>query len=317
MHKIWFEHRRTSEHDTLFEGFAEAIGPEMNDEPLKDIDKANGIIAGGVFYTPEVMDMAPDLKVIARTGIGVDRVDIAAATERDIAVVNTPDAPSVPTAEQTMALLLGVAKQIKSSEAKLRSSAGNYHGSHNAVELAGRTLGLAGFGRIARLVSKMAQGFNMEVIAFDPYVATDVAEAVGVRLVESFDELLESADILSTHTPLLPETQQMMNVEAFGKMKPGSIFVNAGRGGLVDEAALIDALQSGHLYGAGLDVTDPEPASPDNPLLSMDNVVVTPHVASATPEGKTRMFVGAVEQVVQVLKGERPPHLVNPEVWKS
>ena len=315
MQKIWFEHRRTSEHDALFEGFAEAIGPQRGDDPLKDIEHANGIIAGGVFYTPEVMDKAPGLKVIARTGIGVDRVDIAAATERGIAVVNTPDAPSVPTAEQTMALLLGVAKQIKPSEAKLRAGTGNYHGTHNAVELSGRTLGLAGFGRIARLVAKMAQGFNMNVIAFDPFVHSDVAEAAGVKLVDSLEAMLENADIVSTHTPLLPETQQMMNAERFAKMKPGSIFINAGRGGLVDEAALIGALQSGHLYGAGLDVTDPEPASPDNPLLSMENVVVTPHVASATPEGKTRMFVGALEQVIQVLKGEKPPHLVNPEIW--
>ena len=316
MQKIWFENKRTSDHDDLFKGVAEPIGPRQGDDPLKDIEQANGIIAGGVFYTPELMDTIPDLKVIARTGIGVDRVNIAAATERGIAVVNTPDAPSVPTAEQTFALLLSVAKQIKPSEAKLRASAGNYHGTHNAVELSGRTLGLAGFGRIARLVAKMAQGFNMKVISFDPFVHSDVAEAAGVSLVGSLEELLENADIVSTHTPLLPETQQMMNVQRFAKMKPGSIFINAGRGGLVDEAALIDALQSGHLYGAGLDVTDPEPAEPSNPLLSMENVVVTPHVASATPEGKTRMFVGAVEQVVQVLKGEKPPHLVNPEVWK-
>ena len=262
------------------------------------------------------MDRAPNLKVIARTGIGVDTVNLEAASARGIAVVNTPDAPSVPTAEQTMMLLLAVAKHLKQSESRLRAGEGDFHSRHNALELSGKTLGLAGFGRIARLVAKMAQGFDMTVIAFDPFVSSEVAEARAVTLVGNLDELLEQADILSIHTPLLPETRQMMNAETFGKMKRGSIFVNAGRGGLVDEAALVAALESGHLFGAGLDVTDPEPALLDNPLLKRENVVVTPHVASATPEGKTRMFVGAVSQAVQVLQGERPPNLVNPEMWE-
>ena len=178
-------------------------------------------------------------------------------------------------------------------------------------------MGLAGFGRIARLVARMAQGFAMEVVTFDPYVPAEVMQQAGVGRVQSFDELLARADVLSLHTPLLPETRHLVNAAAFARMKRGSIFINAGRGGLVDEAALLKALRSGHLFGAGLDVTDPEPAELDNPLLHLENVVVTPHVASATPEGKTRMFVGALEQVVQVLQGERPAHLVNPEVWEG
>ena len=295
---------------------AEAVSGTPN-EPLQGIAEANAIIAGGFIYDAAVMDSAPNLKVIARKGIGVDTVDIAAATERGIAVVNTPDAPSVPTAEQTMMLLLAVAKHLKQSELRLRAGETDFHARHNAVELSGKTLGLAGFGRIARLVAKMAQGFDMTVLAFDPYVPAEVAGTANVQLVPTFDELLTRADLLSLHTPLLPETRQMMNAETFAKMKPGSIFVNAGRGGLVDEAALTNALESGHLFGAGLDVTDPEPALSDNPLLQMENVVVTPHVASATPEGKTRMFVGALSQAVQVLKGERPTNLVNPEVWDS
>ncbi len=317
MHKIWFERERMGGHDDVFAGVAEPVGPGTEAEPLRGIEAANGIIAGGVRYTAEVMDKAPHLKVIARTGIGVDTVDIAAATKRGVAVVNTPDAPSVPTAEQTMMLLLAVAKQLKQSELRLRAAERNFHARHNALELAHKTLGLAGFGRIARLVAKMAQGFAMQVITFDPYVPTEVAEQMGVERVPSFDELLSRADVVSLHTPLLPETRRLMNAAAFAKMKRGSIFINAGRGGLVDEAALLEAVKSGHLFGAGLDVTDPEPALPDNPLLHLENVVVTPHVASATPEGKTRMFVGALEQVVQVLQGERPPHLVNPEVWKG
>ena len=317
MHKIWFERERMAGHDSVFAGVAEPVGPGTEAEPLHGIEAANGIIAGGVLYTAEVMDRVPHLKVIARTGIGVDTVDIAAATARGVAVVNTPDAPSVPTAEQTFMLLLAVAKQLKQSELRLRGGERNFHARHNAVELAGKTLGLAGFGRIARLVAKMAQGFAMEVVTFDPYVPAEVATQAGVERVPSFDALLGRADVVSLHTPLLPETRQLMNAATFAKMKPGSIFINAGRGGLVDEAALLEALESGHLFGAGLDVTDPEPAELNNPLLHLENVVVTPHVASATPEGKMRMFVGALEQVVQVLQGERPPHLVNPEVWEG
>ena len=317
MHKIWFERERLAGHDDLFAGVAEAIGPGTEAEPLRGIEAADGVIAGGLLYTAETMDKAPNLKVIARTGIGVDTVDIAAATARGVAVVNTPDAPSVPTAEQTFMLLLAVAKHLKQSELRLRGGERDFHARHHALELAHKTLGLAGFGRIARLVAKMAQGFAMRVVTFDPYVPAEVAQQMGVERALSFDELLARADVLSLHTPLLPETRQIMNAATFARMKRGSIFINAGRGGLVDEAALLDAVKSGHLFGAGLDVTDPEPAELDNPLLHLENIVVTPHVASATPEGKTRMFVGALQQVVQVLKGERPPHLVNPEVWEG
>ncbi len=317
MKKIWFERERLAGHDSLFAGVAEAIGPGTEAEPLRGIEAADGVVAGGVRYTAETMDRAPNLKVIARTGIGVDTVDIAAATARGVAVVNTPDAPSVPTAEQTFMLLLAVAKHLKQSELRLRGGERDFHARHHALELARKTLGLAGFGRIARLVARMAQGFAMEVVTFDPYVPAEVMQRAGVGRVQSFDELLARADVLSLHTPLLPETRHLMNTATFATMKRGSIFINAGRGGLVDEAALLKALKSGHLFGAGLDVTDPEPAELDNPLLHLENVVVTPHVASATPEGKTRMFVGALEQVVQVLQGERPAHLVNPEVWKG
>ncbi len=315
MHKIWFERERMGGHDAIFAGVAEPVGPGTTAEPLFGIEEAHGIIAGGLRYSAEIMDMAPKLKVIARTGIGVDTVDLAAATARGVAVVNTPDAPSVPTAEQTMMLLLAVAKHLKQSEGRLRAGEGNFHARHNALELAHKTLGLAGFGRIARLVARMAQGFAMRVIAFDPYVPADVMAQAGVERVGSLDELLGRADVVSIHTPLVPETRRCMNRAAFAKMKRGSIFINAGRGGLVDEEALLAALTSGHLFGAGLDVTDPEPAELNNRLLHLENVVVTPHVASATPEGKTRMFVGALQGVVQVFRGERPANLVNPEVW--
>ena len=156
--KIWFEGERIPGFDDLFAGVAEATGSNLPDEPLQGIAEADAVIAGGLIYDAAVMDLAPNLKVVARKGIGVDTVDVAAATDRGIAVVNTPDAPSVPTAEQTMMLLLAVAKHLKQSELRLRAGEDNFHARHNAVELSGKTLGLAGFGRIARLVAKMAQG---------------------------------------------------------------------------------------------------------------------------------------------------------------
>ena len=154
----------------------------------------------------------------------------------------------------------------------------------------------------------------MTVISFDPYTRSEDAEAANVQLVNSFKDLLANSDVLSLHAPSTAETRKIMNREAFSSMKPGSIFVNAARGTLVDEVALAEAVTSSHLFGAGLDVTDPEPPLLDNPLLAMENVVVVPHVASATPEGKRGNFEGALKGIVEVLNGERPTYLVNPEV---
>ena len=312
MEKIWFERERLQAYDELFAGLAEPLGPGTPEDPFRGVDEATAIVAGILPYDAALLARAPKLRVIARAGIGVDNVDTAAASARGVAVLNTPDAPSVPTAEQTVMLVLAVAKRLKESENRLRAGAENFHPRHHGLELAGKTLGLAGFGRIARLVAKRLGGFDMHLLSYDPYVDETVMSAAGVRRAESFAELLAAADVLSLHLPLTPDTRHIMNEESFAQMKRGSVFVNASRGGLVDEAALLAALQSGQLMGAGLDVTDPEPAAPNNPLLNMENVLVTPHVASATPEGKTRMFVGALKGVVQVLKGERPEHLVNP-----
>ena len=155
----------------------------------------------------------------------------------------------------------------------------------------------------------------MRVIAYDPFVdATDVAQA-GIQMVDSLDQLLADADVVALHLPLTSETEQLMNAGHIAQMKPGAILINTARGGLVDHDALLAALGSGRLFGAGLDVTDPEPLPPDHPLLHRDDVVVTPHVAAATAEGKARLYESAVTQALQVLRGEYPNHLVNPDVW--
>ncbi len=318
MYRIWFERDMPPYLWPMLDGAATPIGPgtATPSDLLSSIGPAEAAIASSLAtYDAPAMDRAPLLRVIARTGIGVDKVDLDAATERGIAVCNTPDAPTISTAEHAITLMLTVAKQIPESQATLRSGGRDFFASHQGEELSGRTLGLAGIGRIGRRVAHMAAGFDMRVIAHDPFVDETTASAAGIDLVASLDELLTQADIVSLHLPLTDGTRHLIDGEQLGLMKPGAILVNTARGGLVDHDALLGALELGHLSGAGLDVTDPEPLPPDHPLLHRDDVVVTPHVAAATTAGKARLYESAVTQALQVLRGEYPNHLVNPAVW--
>ncbi|MGB5655688.1 MAG: NAD(P)-dependent oxidoreductase, partial [Acidimicrobiia bacterium] len=268
-----------------------------------------------ITYDGAAMDRAPYVRVIARTGIGVDKIDLGAATERGIAICNTPDAPTVSTAEHTITLLLSVAKRVPGAQAALRNGGRDFFGSHEGREVAGKVLGLVGVGRIGTNVARMARGLSMPVIAYDPFVeAPDAAES-GITLVASLDQLLVEADVISLHLPLTSETEHLINADRLARTKPGAILVNTARGGLVDHDALLAALDGDRLFGAGLDVTDPEPLPPDHPLLHRYDVVVTPHVAAATAAGKARLYESAVTQALQVLRGEHPNHLVNPDVW--
>jgi phosphoglycerate dehydrogenase-like enzyme len=285
------------------------------DDPDAGLDAALAVIAGPRTYDALVMDRAPRLRVIARTGIGYDGVDLAAATDRGIAVCNTPDAPTISTAEHAVGLMLAVAKNVPRAQAALRDSTPGYFARHEAIELHGKTLGLVGFGRIARHVARIADGLGMRVAVVDPFLdpATLPPE---VTQVASLEALLASADVVSVHVPLTAATRGMFGTAEFAAMRRGAVFVNTARGGLVDNDALIAALESGHLFGAGLDVTSPEPLPADHPLLRRTDVLVTPHIASATREGKARMFRVAFAQAMAVLEGRRPDHLVNPEVWE-
>ncbi len=311
---VWFERDILPDLLHEVEAAVRVVGPGTDGRPLAGIEDAEGAMAGALRYDAELMDHAPSLLVIARTGIGVDTVDIAEATTRGIAVCNTPDGPTVSTAEHAIALMLAVAKSIKRSEAELGAGKGNYYANHAAIELDGKTLGLVGFGRIARRVAGAALGLGMSVSIHDPYLDPDGVPH-SVTSVADFDDLLATADVVSAHVPLGEDTRGMFDAAAFASMKPGAIFINTARGGLVDHGALLEAVDGGRLHGAGLDVTDPEPLGQDDPLLHRDNVVVTPHVASGTHEGKRRIFRIALAQVVDVVNGKLPAHLVNPEVW--
>jgi phosphoglycerate dehydrogenase-like enzyme len=312
-HAVWFERPVLSSALAEIQSAAVILGPRTPDDRYRDLAEAHAVIAGASVFDADFIDHAPNLRVIARTGIGVDGVDLVTANERGIAVCNAPDGPTISTAEHTMALLLAVAKNLSNSAAELRKGGTNLYAGHRGVELHGKTLGLVGFGRIARRVADMAAGFAMNVVAFDPHL--ELTDFGGAQRAETLPELVSVADVVSVHVPLVPENAAMFDADLFAAMKSGAIFINTARGGLVDHGALLGAIDTGILGGAGLDVTDPEPLEPDHPLLHRANVVVTPHVATATDDGKLRLLLTAFRQAIQVLDGERPPHLVNPEVW--
>ncbi len=287
------------------------------DVVIGDLDRLPGAKAISVARADgELMDQAgPELKQIAFPGIGVDGIDIASATERGILVTNNPDAPTESTAEHAVALLMAVAKRVMTGDMKLRG-AEIPRSAMRGTELLGRTLGVVGYGRIGRRVAEIcALGIRMKVVVYDPVIDLSTATPDGITLVDSLEAVLSQADFLTVHTPLLASTRGLIGENEIRSMKAGSYLINASRGPVLDEAALIRALEDGHLAGAGLDVFDPEPPEADNPLLKMTNVVVTPHIASGTDQGIRNMHNGTVDQILMVLRGERPPFMVNPEVW--
>ena len=296
------------------------IGDVVIDPKVEQAEGADFFIGAsgpnGSRITGEVMDLiGPNLKAICRTGIGVDTIDLDAATERGILVINTPDAPTESTAEHAVALLMAVAKRVMTGDMYLRGNSEIDRGDMLGTELLDRTLGVVGYGRIGRRVAEIcALGLRMNVIVYDPFIDLNQETPERITLTDDLDGLLQQSNFVTLHVPLMPQTRHLMNDRTFGIMQPGSYLINASRGPVVDEAALIRALESGHLAGAGLDVFDPEPPMPDNPLLKMKNVVVTPHIASGTDKGVYAMMHGVVDQIIQILNGEQPPHIVN-HVW--
>jgi D-3-phosphoglycerate dehydrogenase len=307
----------------MLEEHAELSVIRIEDNLAWDAEAANydALILGGA--TPmngARMDrIGSRLKVLARPGIGYDAIDIAAATERGIVVINTPDAPSESTAEHAIALMLSLTKGVATGDRLLHAGKGFpvYGSLPIGLEALGATLGLVGLGRIGGRVAEIARVLGMRVLAFDPFVSPERAQALGVELVDNLADVLSVSDVVSLHCPSMPETYRLINATTLGQMKRGSFLVNVARGALIDEAALLDALQSGHLAGAGLDVFDPEPPAPDNPLLSLPNVVCTTHVGSYTSAGVTKMQTQTAEQIIQFIQGERPPNVVNPSIWGS
>ncbi len=298
----------------LFAGVAELVGPGAPLERIAECDAT--LVPGSRTWDGALMDRAPKMKVLSRIGIGYDNIHVAEASARNIVVCYAPDAPTVSTAEHALALLMAVAKHLHGLDANTRSGhARAYAAAHKGMELAGRTIGLVGLGRIGSRVARACAAMDMRVLTYDPFVTVERAAAVSAEKIDSLDALLAQSDVVSLHLPSTVETRHLMNAERLAQMKAGSILVNAARGALIDEAALVDALKSGHLMGAGLDVFHKEPPDIDHPLLQLDNVVLTPHVASHTDAGHHRLYETAALQALQVLRGERAASMLNAEIW--
>jgi D-3-phosphoglycerate dehydrogenase len=280
------------------------------DSPLEDvIDRYDGIvIRSATRLTRDLIDRATRLKVIGRAGVGVDNVDVDAATRRGIVVANAPESTVVSAAEQTIGLIVALARNIPQAHAALKG--GRWERSRwNGVELAGKTLGVVGFGRIGQQVARRAVGLGMTVVAYDPFVGSERFRELGVERAETLDELLGTAEIVTLHSPLTDETRSLIDRDTIARMRDGARLVNAARGALVDEEALVEALESGKLAGAALDVFSAEPY--EGPLLGLDQVVVTPHLAASTDEAQDRAGVIVAEQVVAALDGGIVSNAVN------
>lgn len=280
------------------------------------IDELQGIdatIAGSERYTPQVLSASPSLRVIARAGVGYDGVNVPAATENSIPVTITPTANHEAVAEMTLALLFAAGRMIVSNDKQVR--AGQWP---RRLPLAtrGKTIGIFGLGRIGRSMATRALALDMRVLATDKFANAEFVRAHKIELVE-FDRLLSESDVISVHAPLNDETRGLFNADAFNRMKPGSIFLNTARGGLMVEADLCQALASGHLHSAGLDVFEQEPPSADNPLFQLDNVVVSPHIAGADETSLVAMGVEAAECIAALHRGEWPEGAVVNDTLKE
>ena len=266
------------------------------------------VVRSATRLTAELIDASARLKVIGRAGVGVDNVDVETATRRGIIVANAPESTVVSAAEHTIGLLVALARNIPQAHAALKQ--GRWERSaYGGVELAGKTLGVLGFGRIGQQVARRALGLGMRVVAYDPYVAPERFRELGAERAETPEEIYAAADFLTLHLSLNAETRGFLDAAAFAAMRDNVRIVNAARGELVDEDALLDALRSGKVAGAALDVFSAEPYS--GPLLELDNVVVTPHLAASTGEAQDRAGVIVAEQVVAALEGGLVTNAVN------
>jgi len=263
----------------------------------------------------ELMDLAPDLKIVSNLAVGFDNIDVPAATRRRIVVTNTPDVLTETVADFAFCLLLAAGRRLVAGDAYVRAGKWKTWALMLLAgqDLYGATLGLIGLGRIGSAVARRAKGFEMRVIYYDPYRREDIEKQLGIEYRE-MNEVLREADFISVHVPLMESTRHLISHDQFRLMKKTAVFVNTSRGPVVDQRALAEALQARQIFAAGIDVFEKEPVPDDEPLLKLDNVVVAPHIASASVPTRIRMATLAAENLVAVLQGKRPLNPVNPEV---
>ena len=300
------------------------IGPSVNypdkgyteEELIRFGNEFDGIIGMAREKFPrKVLEASKRLKVYSKYGIGVDHVDVKAATDNGIIVSNATGVNSIAVAEYTITLMLGVLKKVCHND-KLIRNGGWREESSIGVELSNKTIGLVGLGAIGKQVVKRMRGWDDKILAFDPYVSPETAAQLGVNIVD-WETLFTSSDVISLHIPLTPETKGIVSEKEFNMMKNSSIIINTTRGKTIDEKALIKALQTRQISGAGLDVFDKEPINSDNPLLSMDNVILAPHTAGWSDEALKGIAKQAARNCIQALSGEKPDFVVNPQVLEK
>ncbi len=269
------------------------------------------------FPDAEFLERAPNLVAVSATGAGYDYIDVAACTAAGIAVVNQTGTNKESVAEHALGMMLALSKQMIQADRNLRRRAGVDRMEFSGGELLGKTVGIVGVGQIGTRTAELCRrAFDMRVIAYDPYVDAEELARRGAEKVD-FDTLLAESDFVTIHCPRTEETLGMFGAAQFQAMKPSAVFVTTARGGITDEPALAVALKNRDILAAGVDVFWEEPPSPDHPLMELDNVLVTPHHAGITYEANRNMSVGAAEQWIAILRGKRPPRLVNPEVWPA
>jgi D-3-phosphoglycerate dehydrogenase / 2-oxoglutarate reductase len=308
--------------EALAEGGVELLREEFEvdvvlglspEELLERIGPYDGLIVrSATQVTAEVIERAENMKAIGRAGIGVDNIDIEAASKKGILVANAPESNTIAAAEHTLGLVLAAARRIPAADNSLRGGEWK-RSAFKGVEVAEKTLGLVGLGHVGTIVARGALGMGMRVLAYDPYVSDDRMRSMNVIRAETVDAVLEQSDFVSLHVPRTPQTMRMVDEAALERMKPSAYLVNVARGGIVDEVALYNALKEGQIAGAALDVFQEEPTT-DSPLFALPNVVVTPHLGASTVEAQDRAGVTAAEQVARALRGEVPLHAINAPV---
>lgn len=295
----------------VLEGSAEIVNnPKITpEELLKTIDQYDGIIVRSrTKMTKEVIENAKNLKIIARAGVGVDNIDVQAATDHGILVVNAPQSTSITVAEHAMGLMLSLSRKIAIADASVK--AGKWEKSKfMGMELRNKTLGVIGMGRIGSQVVKRAKAFEMDVIVYDPYITEDVAKELGVEIT-TLDYLVENADVMTIHVPLTPETKDLISKPELTKMKDHAILLNCARGGIINEADLYEVLKERPELKAGLDVYENEPLE-NSPLVTLDNVVLTPHIAASTKEAQRDAAIIVAKEVKEVINGNIPNNVLN------
>ena len=282
------------------------LSPEELKKTIPDYDAI--IVRSETKLTKEMIEAASRLRVIGRAGIGLDNVDLAAATRKGVVVMNTPQENAIAAAEHTIAMMLAVARKIPQATASMRADKWEKK-KFMGVELYNKVLGVVGIGVIGTIVVDRAKALKMKVIAFDPYITQEVAERKGVELV-SLDELLRRSDFITIHTPLTDETRNLIERNAMNKMKKGAILINCARGGIINEKDLYDAIKEGKVGGAALDVFEKEPAV-GNPLFELDQVVCTPHLGASTGEAQENVAIAIAQQIVDYLSGGEARNAVN------